>query len=514
MANFKEIIKNSWRYAVVVLIFVFAFFFMKNFVLNTDQDHARQIKNLEDKSENLQNQTHVISKDQSEARIENFLSSKKGDMYRISYQVQKTDLVAKVENDSVSKIEIALEDNSGNSKTLGTKEVMLDSQFRSQDFVFETDGGYRDLVFRRNDDNDRSQIEFKNVKISRLNCPSIGCAKTLTPTIYGDNYGISEDQAMLLNAEPIYKYDYSNKNFGQIFKPTANNITSVSLSFRIIGDGGSGSLIVNLSKATKDGDKFVVSEDRLSAFSFSMRDIAKYQIAQDIYSFPLSVYVDPAEYYFVGISNEKAESNFFHTIRMLGASDSASYPDGRAKLVGSNKTYGDLYFKTEHKSDYFVDNTLVLLNASIEDLGGESTYSYSYSESANDFFDIFEMSEDAIARPYLDTGSKSITAQSFNDAFFTYKFDTLEPFKKIQISYEQISGHNINAVGYYSFDNMNWVKIEEVLPDNRNAFVQNLDHEGTSQVFVKFTYDKNDIGKQNNIFGIRNLEVNATINGK
>jgi hypothetical protein len=159
------------------------------------------------------------------------------------------------------------------------------------------------------------------------------------------------------------------------------------------------------------------------------------------------------------------------------------------------------------------NNHNVLLNSIIEDLGqGQKSYNYEFSQSANDYLDIFDKGSKDSDQPYFDSGTNGISDTNTGDASFTYKFDTIWPFSNIKFSYNAGSVNYLDTLGFYSFDGVNWLPVSQISSEDGGLFGETLTTDkNISQLFLKISPDKTDLNNNTNIFGIKNLQVSATL---
>src|SRR3989344_5189437 len=440
-------IKN-WRYIVVILLLCFAFFNMQN--PNPNQI-ADIITPYADQILNLQNDSYIIASDQEYVSTKTVFNSNTGDYYRLFFQIKATNNTTIGPKTNKSKVSVILAKDDGNRQVLSDVSVDQDGKIVTKEMVFKTNDRFSYLIFQRSDPNYDPEIEIDRIYLSRLACQNDQCLSALDQTILGNSSGIEIAPEMTSHNDNLYKFGNRKADFGQIFLAENDNLSAVNLALDTVGDGGLGDYQVTVKKARRDGSSFIVDPVVLASFRFKPSAMVKYSSDKNIYHFPLALDTAKGGYYFLAINNFQAQSNHFNSIRVLGSSDTTSYLAGGAYLSGSTRDYGDLFLRVESSQVVVHDGVNIPFNAIIEDIGqGTKQYRYKFNRSSGDYLDIFDKSFATTQSPYLDSAIGGVLALVSDRRVFSYKFDTLKPFKQIEFKYKQIGADFVNTLGYYS----------------------------------------------------------------
>ncbi len=515
MEKVKEPIINLlikyWKYILLILIMVFAFFFMQNL---DPGDNSLVIKSYQEQISEIQNNIFTIDSGAGSVSTDKVLISNTGDYYHLFFTIRATVNATTAEK---SKIRLILAGDGGARQTLSDISVAQDGKIEAKDLTFKTNGSFSYFIIQRDDPNYDPIIKVGDISLSRLNCQSDQCLSGLASTIFGNSLGTKVTSEMDSDNDLLFKFGFGKAGVGQVFSAQSDNVSWVNLALDTVGTGGLGNYQLTLKKASLNSGNLTIDPTVLASFQFDPSDLDKYSTKKNTYRFPLASNLEKGQYYFLAIDNFAVKTNYFNSIRILGSCNNSSYPIAGAYIIGSNKTIGDLFFQIESAQPVIENGSKIPYNAVIEDLGqGNKLYRYKFSRSANDYLDIFGNSSSSNQLPYLDYISDAVSAPASGQASFSYKFDTLTAFDTFEIKYKQLGGYSVNTIGYYSFDDINWKKIQPQDPaGGGDWFGQSVVGDGKSTtLYLKFTYDQEDIGKSNKVFGVSDLGITGVIKQK
>jgi hypothetical protein len=125
-------------------------------------------------------------------------------------------------------------------------------------------------------------------------------------------------------------------------------------------------------------------------------------------------------------------------------------------------------------------------------------------------------SSTGLALVYYDNVQRGISGKAQNNTEFIYKFDTIYPFKKMNIALSCYGGEAYESLVSYSYDNENWhqldLEVDKVTLKRKNTLNQSIDGgDQISQVFIKVTYNPDSPEASIDLFGISDIEVNADL---
>lgn len=516
--SLKKLIFKNLNYFIVFIIFIVAFFYGKNLQLSQEQINLRQYFDLLKKQ---QDELYEISNDKDSVEIENISPLSQGKYYRLVFKSKSaSDLTAALvpgiklgeEQISQSNLGVYLKSDFGNLQQIGQITLTNDNHYQFKEIAFLSNFDSHELIIKKQNENDRSSVEIRNISAHELKCSDESCFNNLAPTIKLEKE-IELSQSFEDKDDVIFSRINNGHFYGQLFQAKNDNMAYVDLAIDVKGSGGLGKYKITLHKAIKESEQFKISEYYEAVVNFETYDLTKYQIESGVYRFPLAAKLEQGGYYYIAISGNGAKSNLINKLEILGGKTSADHSEGCALINGQNTCHGNMFYRIYYYLGSNLGQNRVSGNAYFEYLGhNQANYNYRFSKTYADFLDIESMTRPQGAVIYFDDVSGGISASSLSGTSFVYLFDTIYAYSEFYLRAEEFGGNFNQADFYYSYDNRNWQKVES--PNQnilKNMTELNLTGDGKNHtVYLKITY-KND---QNPIklFNLKDLQIRAKIN--
>lgn len=389
-----------------------------------------------------------------------------------------------------------------------------------QEILFSAGSNYSDILFEKTDTNDGADVNIGSVQLSRLEINSDKEFANLKPTIRGGIDADIPDQFQKDNSHVFNQLKDPDIIFGQIFKPQADYIVSVTLDMDIVKQDNNGGkkYKFELREADFSGGVSDITSKVLSSVSFTAENVERYRQDDGKFKFPIFAKLDPEKYYFIGINNNNVSVDKFNYVRLKGAQDRGKYADGSVAVRTKGKTYsavGSLYFVTHQLKFKEYQGNKILGGEIIEDIGKpKGFYTYRPMGSIYDLADLEEYSSDV---GYND--DERVLAGTFEagtDSLMIYKLGTIFPANKIKITGKQVSIEWSKCSVLYSYDKIRWNEIPDSVADDSSDPENGLQH---------FDYSWNIVPARNEIYikiipkdpqekekyGIKDLKIEAEI---
>jgi len=400
------------------------------------------------------------------------LDSQAGDAYRLVFG-------ARADDDQI--VEVVARSQNGKEFSIGKFEIKKESDGGTFEKIFVADGKYQDLIFKRNGKEvlPESRIYIYNVRLTRLERVS-----NLDKTIFGktDILNVGSFDGDAYDAEVLSRKGKTVSQFVEIEK---GGILFVDMKIEKVGNGGGGKYRISIKDPSKEKGK----KKYLKSLNFDSKSLGKYAKDEGLYRFELPVYSKNGGKYELEISNSEVEVDSGNYLKLGG------FGDGQESFfnVIATKYYEDS------------NGERILTNAVFEDLGSEYLYCYENNGYVTDLLDVFESNEslqyDWFRNSLRNTGKKG--------SFYTYKIDTVKPFKSFRIEAKQLEIEKDQIKIEYSFDNENWKNLTYVQEKNGpQIFDHSFSNEGNHDaVFIRVGYG--DDGSS--AFGLEKFKVTAYI---
>lgn len=457
----------------------------------------------------------------------------KGKYYRLFFEARaysenklNTPDFERISIDHSSKIKIILKSNYGEKKFVKEFEIDNSLIYKSHEAIILMDSNYTELIFEKVDKYDSNVIFQRGMFFHELNVSDQKSADLVRPVIKPATI-LDWPIAEFVEESPVavHRFNGTGNLVGQIFKAESDRMSGVSFKFDLKGKGGLGSYKAELRKAEFANGKYIISPETISSFEFHSYDYAPYLNDEGEWRLPLAAILEKGQYYFVGISDREASVNFFNYANILGSSEMKNkIPSLLIDTTGETKEIGSLYFKIFGAAYTRVGDERILEGTIIEDVGSGTGY-FTYN-SVGDITDLlnldkFDLGENNQGKVFYLGKANTVVGTAQFGTSFTYRFNMMHPIKDVIVSASQIGPIYFKNKLFYSFDGVNWQQITEEQDNSDDGwkadntlqqYVQKIVATSKSnQFYIKVTYDENDNGREEGLFGVRNLSLLAEI---
>lgn len=419
------------------------------------------------------------------------IQSKKGDFYRIGFSAKATENVSIAVN-AVSKV--------GEKQEITTVELKDDEDNRYIESVFSTDGNYENIKIGRikkdiEDEWSNAGIFISNLYITRLNIRNNFEAEKLKPTVYGETKMRRKYLKWKSQEDARDSLLMPDASVGQIFQAENDYLAFIEINASKVGSGGGGKYKLELREY--DRDRKEVNEEVIKKASFSAKGLAKRLQKNGNYSFEFLAPLEKGKEYYIRINNKSVKTDKFNYLRLN-------------KLKNPDADFDSYFLLTVVKFSETKDRDRILTGSRIEDLGERRmAYNYEASDSIFNFFDIFEYD----GKLNFDWGNKILTNSSKKENYYTYKINTLYPFKKMRLIASQLGIKEGNIKIEYSYDNNFWKDISHTQNKNEPQefdYVINDNSAGKTTIYFKVSY-AGDKDKKKGAYGLKYFKVSALL---
>lgn len=521
LINIWKFTRSNIRYFLVLLVFLFVLAVGKN--LNprpVDESLVSRVDSLT----KLERGVYEISAAGQSLKIENLSQLSRGDGFRVLMDIESNNgnypqLDLTRNNDlEMYKLKISLQSSTGRKKLIQILDLKNNSVVKNVEILGVADDRYSILVLDRDNIESKIAITVQNLKLNRINTVG-GALPQLKSTVSGQT-----DESKIIQSNSLgnigkgYQFNDKNQSIGQVFTAESDSISGVDFKINTIGSGGLGNYFLELREVAESPTGIKVGANRLAYYYFKMDDLEKLQYGQNSYHFPIGAKLIKGIKYFIGLNNESVSTNYFNNLRLLDCQSDSFNGFGLSVKNGESARLNNFYFNLFGVTYSKISGEPILTGATVEDLGqGEGSYHYRSNQSATDFLDIFSVN--STTNPtivYYDNVQQGITGLSQNNTEFTYKFNTVYPFKQMSINLSRYQGEVRKPQVSYSYDNQNWKNLifspsgPEVGSDTQ--LDQTILGDGRqSQIYLKITYDPTGFKSTSNLFGVSDVEANADL---
>lgn len=489
------------RYFIALLVMFLVFFVGGNYELTEEE---KTINSYRDAVINHESGTYLINSNSLQEKIDFKSVVAKGQHYHLLFDYKSINR----DDNPVSNINIYLENSFGERQNIGKLGINNNEKILTYDHVFQSGDSLDRIVFEKESEYDKSLITISDFSLLPINCRNSSCFSDLADSKLGKNIDRYVDQSMDRKNDIIYSYNFGGAVFGQVFKANSDNLAGVDFAIKKKGNGGRGVYQLQIREVSESDAGYVVSEDNFANYNFFIENLEKYHTEQNVYHFPLAARIEKGKLYFIGLSNMSAKHNYFNTLELVGSS-ADFYKEGSGILLGSDKKYGDLYFKT-YTLDLHDDAGNTLINGRNIDLGSSNVYHFSLSDPISNYLDIYEDGSKDIVGSYVYSDSLfgGISATARNNNFFTYKINTNSPIKNFRAEIIPQKNNFQDLLTYYSFDNQNWELALDSKTTKKDLYL-NLAGRGIDVIYLKFTYSEPLVRGKEEVFGLEKLKIVA-----
>jgi len=421
-----------------------------------------------------------------------------------------------------TKLAVKITNPSDKDREVKTLELNESSKNIPQEIIFLSEGNYSDILFEKKDANDGADVNIESIQISKLEIKNEQELSGLKPTIRGEINFDSVDQLQKDNSYAFNQLKDQNIILGQIFKPQADYVASVTLDIDIVKQDNNGGkkYKFELREAEFDGGVPEITSNVMASVDFTVENIEKYRQEDGKFRFPIFAKLDKEKYYFIGINNNNVSVDKFNYLKLRGTKDKGKYADGTLAVKTKGKTYsavGSLYFITHQLNFSEYQGKKILGGEIIEDIGKpKGFYTYKPAGGIYDAADLYEYSSSI----KYDEDKEALygLTESGMESGIIYKFYTIFPFKKVKIAGRQADFDWSHAAVSYSYDGNNWEEIPSNFSNEsgrQSEELQYFDYEWNtdqtrSEFYVKIApkVENNEDGEK---YGLRNFRVEAEL---
>gem|GEM_PF-4506040 len=427
-----------------------------------------------------------IDENSPEKRYDSVFNSLSGEWYRLSVEAEALDADETLVFKGVSEM--------GEEIDIGTFTLEYGSGLQFQEFIFQTNDVYRDIVVHKEGETEMDrwgggEVVLSDITISRLDIASETEARNLQATILRQ----SESERLVAGMDEIDPKEVflpSDAKFLEwgIFQSSGDALLSIVLSARKVIAETDEEYVVELRRY--DPDTKIVDKKSIESFSFSESEAQA--IVEELgflqFNFPVSLEVD--SWYALGIKDKNSKKPGGLEFAPIALREDSS---GWA-IVEVQPAFAD-----EEKNR-------LLAGARIEDTGKYLRYEYQLNRSASDFLNIDKASENI----QFDIKDRLVEGDATPGEYFVYKIDTVVPFEEMFITAKQSNTYEEQIVMEYSFDEKDWKSIPFTQPegDSQRFSLRILPEEGgETVVYVRTRYAKDE--SENRSFGLDDFHVIA-----
>ncbi|MEI6499101.1 MAG: hypothetical protein WCO23_04005 [bacterium] len=460
-----------------------------------------------------------------------------GDTYRFSIDVRaQSDETDDADASETGDMNLAPEpillkviavDSIGLKKELGVISSGYDKLCSHKEIIVFANDDYQKIQVIRNDKSIMDSVYAKNIRLTRLNVGSQKEADDLKPTFEGKSDAVLEGPTIKdMGLDSIFTFDaHKSQTFGQTFKAENEYLSSIALDLKLKGKGGLVSFNLELHIAEKNSEGFRINPEILQKTEFRTDNPSLYLDSDGLWRISIPYHLEKNKYYFIGINNANSESNYFNNISLIGSKSNIGYGDGYAGMIGTDGQLtndGEMNFKIYSLDYQTYQNNRIVSGAFFEDLGGVGKYGYGFRSNISDYLDIFSIKNtgNTLDKVFFDPKNSGVIGVAQNDQNFIYKLDMIYPIKKVRFLATDLGADYFRPLISYSFDQQNWTNIPTTIADNEENVVgsnQNytsiiLGDGKSSALYIKISYDINNPGLKEGLFGIKNLSISADLN--
>jgi hypothetical protein len=427
----RRMLAGKGKYVGVALIFLVATWYGIVVVPTTGLKKDSKVSLIELDEDMLRPD---LEGDRPSKTYSGLLDSRPGDIYRIGIRARAIDGDETLRIFAVSEI--------GEEREVGTVRLSKEGRETFSEFLFRADGIYRTLIVRKEGETEEERwrggrVAVPSLVATRLEVRTVAEAEKLSPTLSRqarpDRIVATEPEG---SGKVSFPDDVSFEKWG-IFRSVGIRMFSVTFSLRQLVPGSDA--LHALEVREYDPDTRMVGK-RVASLEFS--EVTARSVAKDRGAtvFELPTKLDPGRWYLVG------------SVRKTKDAPPVSFLD----IADDSGEHGPFLVEMVREAESEEADRL-LFGAKVEDLGSDLLrYSYVPLGTAFDFFDLSDASESVT----FDPGNGFVTGRAEVDEYFTYRFDTVRPFREMSVSAEQYHDYEDQISIDYSFDGKSdWVEI-------------------------------------------------------
>jgi len=513
------------RYLLVFVILLIAFLYGKNLnIIRKDEALLTQIRNLEQRQQGI----YEITSSLKSIEIPFIVPTIKGQGYRLNLDLETNNedsVVTNVDSDATpGKIRL----NFYLVSKYSDKTLILSDEFNDREIIneyeikFVSDADYGYLLVEKENLDKNELVLVKNVHLTHLNVTQSSELNNLKPSIVGLT---KTDRVVYSNltddVTDSYPFLRKNQSIGQVFTATEDQISAADFKIEFVGQGGVGNYFLELREVNEENGRVSSLGDRVAYYFFNYDEAQLLAFGDELYRFPLGAKLKKGQKYFIGFNNEQVGFTLTQTLKIYKSPIKTGLNDyGLSTVSGNFQKINNLAVKI-YGADYSNYNGEKLISGVfIQDLGqGEGLYTYENRHDPSDFLDIYQVQPDnsSPGLVWYDNVQQGISARPTEGIEFIYKFNTVYPFRRLRMVFMPYGSGFKDSLYYYSLDNQNWQLIDNNIRINNEVKTKEkvdqvvMGEDNSNQVYLKVIPDFRDNTNVLNIFGIKNLEVNAEL---
>ncbi len=473
----RQALRGNGRYVGVAAVFLLAIWY--NLVV-VPQDGLKKDSQVgyDEFVENLVEPD--IEGDRPSKTYADAFSSLPGDWYRIGIRARALDA------DETLRVLIVSE--AGEEREVGRVALEKGDTERLSEFVFPTDGIYRDVIVRKEGETDSDRwhggrILLPTFRVTRLMIGSEREAAALLPTMSRQG----EPDRFIAAAVPGAGLPAGDFAGWGAFRMDGEKLFSVSFAPRSGKDDAAARFALELHRY--DPESRTVSGEILASFPFGSKEMKKGFGKGGTLSFDI-----PGEF----VSGDW----YAFLVRRTGGDLTLAEIADDAGVRGP-------FLLSVRAAEADPRAERLLSGAIVEDLGPALRYEYRMSGTANDIADLADTSDTVT----FDPDQSLVKGRAKEGEYFAYDVDTVYPFREIFIAAEQYGEYGDQIAMEYSFDDKEWTPIPYTQDEGEpQRFAGRIGRDAGSDRHsfrLRVRYAGDEDGKRD--FALRSLRITGTL---
>jgi hypothetical protein len=494
------------KYILIFLIFTAALINGRNFDFST-RGERELISQIEALQKQLSAQRQISGGEQF-TTIDLGTETEPAQYYRVLYNLSSA-----YQSDTGQDFTIALKlfaEGEYGSQLIEELTIPEGANMYNREIIFKSEERAGMLRLVKFSDNYNRAITISNVKCRHLT----ENPQYLRSTIVG----ITNESVNVLGGDESSKSNYfrlKNQVIGTVVEPQSDLISGVDFKMKFAGSGGKNNYSVIICEVDEQNRPMITSA--ISRYYFSQGSAQNLKIGLSLYRFPILARTEKGKRYFIGISNQGVEFNYFNTLAVLGGSEKSPennlsllvYDNGRIKQIGPLfiRVYGP---GVSDPQGYFLSNAI------FQDVGNRvGFYDYIQSGRPRDLIDISSVENAKTSDIFFDNNYSGIMGNAENNIAFIYKFDAGFPIEQAKVTLNQVPAPIVDSLIYYSTDGITWneIAVEKKEASSTGSFSKVIDvARGSDALYLKVTYDQGDKKyRSTQLFGVQALNIHMSL---
>lgn len=475
-------VRRNQAYYFVLLLFIFSIFY-NYFVVPPAP--LKTNKSIQGKSFFIEKPD--LTEKNREKAYAHVLQSVPGDVFRLGVLIRSK---------NKESLEILAESPFNEHLKIGEWELEPSDNSLYREIIFPSPGRYENIVFQLKEGTRAantasmewadSEVFIQSFFVTRLEMAGEAEIKNLKPTLFG----VSTIKKELLTSASDNRSAADNLEW--VFQADGDYLEAIEFSGDIVGSGRHEYTFefARFSQEKKEKTRVI------KKIPFILDALDDYRLVSGNYKLPLFSPLEQGRWYSISFSRNTAKDydNLFK-INVLKSNEGSG---------SSEKSDLALHIGVRSRQQ---NGTSFPDGAKLEDLGRNLFYSFSLQEKPVDYTNVFDMSEGVT----FDGKKRLVSGRKKNGEFFTYKFDTLYPFRNLTIEARQ-EGSVPNEIKLeYSFDNSFWKEIPSTQEKSQSPtfFLMLSNPNNGHVVYVRASFQGEE--KKTGLFALDKLSVKASV---